>query len=569
MAFARFLFCFSVFTISTLCFAEGFGQPSYNGNGQPYYNGNGGQRPPPNYNNSGRRPPPPQQGGAPYGNEQYGPPGQDFQGQGGQPNQGFGQAPNYNGNGGYRGAPPTNGYRGGPPTAGYRGGPPNQAGNGNNSTPTENYDPNVGSDTQQDGGELQVNYEPPSAQIIEGSRIAAAHVMRHSMEMLTTCSMIRANQFRVRDTLLDEISGKGGYINHVYKNVISGANTPSDPSSKGNNKYEDVGYPVCWWIDEMRLNAARLISGTKLSQIISRTEYPEIYNKNQKAVFEYAKRLAISSQAAIAGTYFYVETLHRTCISTSPEDTAKADLDLRPYYCPGDVNTLKFDLVALEAKAATLRNLLDNVRRFDNFKPGLPSEECIECTFRVYRYNPASTQRQNYVPYPFFPYAEVNGQQSERNPYVVYSQIPSKYMRTKNTDPKVGRMVSAPGIEPQKDDLVVARYDGVSWQQAWDTYDLRYLNPSSPNASRVGAPPVPGRTSAPPVPRQSSGVNGLPATNALAYPFSTQPSDASNPVPTTTPSGQPDTQPPAQNPQLDAEPVPYGDLDPTQPRQQQ
>jgi hypothetical protein len=539
MGFVRFTAFIFVLGLATDSFAE-FGPQDPYGQQQ-----NGGQQfgPPqmsqpqfgqqPNGPNQFGQPQfgPPQQGQNAYGQPQlgqpqFGPgqPGQPQFGQGqpGQPQFGqpqFGQP--QQGQGPF-GPPGSNGFAGGGNQFGGPGAQPGFPGNGMQPQGNNQNAP-------QNDQDLTVPYVPPAPEIIEESRVAADHLMRHAGEMLYSCNRIRANRFIVNQSVVDAASQKG-YTRLLVNDLLVGANAPAPTGVKG----KDVGYAVCWWIDELRLRASYVLEGIVLSRI-AQDRRPEDFKQIMSSLFAQVRSMNIAAHEAVATSYFYVAALHKTCVTDRTDDSN--------FNCPGNPKNLLFDLAALEGKAYAVRNLVDNMRRYSNLKPGFPALGCVECTFGSYRYFVGKTDRQEFIPYPFYPFPrDAKG----GNPYAIYQ---SK------------QLYSAPGIRPQPDDGNVRRYSGTVWQQAWDVYDLRYVNPTSPIATyRNGTTAIGGTV----VPAQPEGVNGLPATNALAFPVG----NAAQSAPPG--AGQPDgvAPPPpmgAGDPRLDNEPVPFGDVEPTQP----
>jgi hypothetical protein len=169
--------------------------------------------------------------------------------------------------------------------------------------------------------------------------------------------------------------------------------------------------------------------------------------------------------------------------------------------------------------------------------------KCVECNFANYRYNPLSDTKQNYVPYPYYPAPKEK--KDAGNPYVVYLSEGA---------------VTVPNLKRVDDKRSSIRYDGVAWQQAWDTYDMGYLNPNRANATRVDAATQPGMAK----PREEA-ASGLPTSNALSTPFIKQSGIA---APTGVPNPNANSNAPPANTtdaDLDSEPVPFGDVDPNAP----
>lgn len=249
-----------------------------------------------------------------------------------------------------------------------------------------------------------------------------------------------------------------------------------------------------------------------------------------------------AAHEAIAATYFYIEGLHRTCLAVSGQT------QLMQNNCPGDTKELQRDLVILEGKAYAVRTLMDEIRRYDNITPGFPQgNPCVECTFAQYRYNPGidfDTNAQNVhnlVPYPFYPADNGN----MRHPYAVYQSKAAA--------------LTAPGVSPSQE--IQPSYRGDIWQQAWNSYDLQYINPNSPVSTPVTNAGYQDYTAATPAyvsPPQNNTApyqSGNGAYTNGQQPVQQQPQQTPQQQPQQKPQQQP--QQPAQ-PNLNATPVPWG-----------
>lgn len=407
---------------------------------------------------------------------------------------------------------------------------------GNNQAPEENYEPNVGTSRSEDG-RIMIEYSPADNETIQESIIGAEHVMRHASEMLYTCSSIDANRARVAPEILEEITGGRGYMNRLADHLLLGANapkrgTPPQKDAQGNRVYPNIGYAACWWIDELRKEATAVVDGLNLTLMIPYDVDKKQEKKDQvyPKVFANIRRMNIAAHEAIAASYFYVGTLHRTCFSDKRASSASN--------CPRNAEKLKGNLAVLEAKTYAARTSLEALRTLPNMSPFMG--KCVECNFANYRLNPLSDTKQNYVPYPYYPAPKEK--KDAGNPYVVYLSEGA---------------VTVPNLKRVDEKRSSIRYDGVAWQQTWDTYDMGYLNPNRANATRVEASGV----AAP----RAEAASGLPTSNALSTPFIKQSGIA---APTAVPNPNANSSAPPANTtdaDLESEPVPFGDVDPNAP----